>query len=205
MKKIILVLAFLPFISFAQNETEIKHFNAGCGFSAGFFNPSKVNDYIEYDLSRRNLLIQSGFSNIILNLGGRVFLGYTTDANIGFEGFFEAAIAPKIVKVTNGSSTTYLLNRLSPGIKLTYKIRINEESNIVVGAGPMFNRISFFDDDNKFKGSSIGGKFELKYEYKMENFTPSAFIDIDYAKAKDKGLEMGYTGVELGVAIAGNW
>lgn len=205
MKKILLFLLFIPVFAFAQNEDVKTHFKAGGGFSLGFFNPSKVNDYIDADIKSHSMMIQSGFSEMIMNFGGRVFVGYTTDANLGFDAFIEGALGPKIIKANNGSSITYLFNRLSPGVKLTYQLLINDESSLVFGAGPMYNRISFSDGDNKFHGSSLGGKFEIAYQYKMENFTPCAFINVDFAKVKDKYLEMNYTGIEIGFAISGNW
>jgi hypothetical protein len=206
MKKLLFILLFVPVIAFSQTDEKNSHFQLGCGFSSGFFNPSEVNDIIDAYLTSNNMIVETGFSEIVMNLGGRVFVGYKSEINLGFEAFLEGAIGPKVIAANNGESVTFLLNRLSEGVKLTYDIQLSRRHSIIVGAGPMLSRMKFVaDGDEILNGSSVGGKLSVAYQFNYKHIAPRAFIDIDFAKAKDKEVEMNYSGVEIGLAFSGIW
>lgn len=197
---------FIPVFTFAQDEEKKTHFQVGAGFSFGFFNPSDINDYIADDLDFHNMIVQTGFSGMFLNIGGRFFVGYKTDINLGVETFLEGAIGPKIISVNGGGGMAYLFNRFSPGVKLTYNLQLSKKSSLVFGTGPMFNNMNFkVDGDKIISGASLGSKFEVAYQFNQRHIAPRAFIDVDFAKVKSKVIEMNYSGVQIGVAFSGIW
>ena len=203
MKKLLFVLLFIPTLAFAQDE-EKKHIQAGVGFSFGFFNPADVNDYIDWRLQGASM--ETGFSEIIMHFGGKAFVGYRADNNLGIEAFLEGNIAPKILSVSNGEDLNIMLNRVAPGVQLSYDIRLGKKHSIILGAGPTYNMISLRDDGDKVaSASAIGGKFTVAYQFSHKHIAPRAFIDIDYAKATDNGIEMNYSGVQIGLAFSGLW
>ena len=206
MKKLLLLLLLIPNMVFAQNGAEKKHFQLGFGYSLGFFNPSDVNDYINLRLDMQNATMQEGTPSMFLNIGGRIFAGYKTSFNLGFEAFLEGALGPKVITVINGSNMSFMFNRFSPGVKVTYDIELGRKSSLILGAGIMHNRLKFIDDDDVIaKAASLGGKFSVAYQLNLRHIAPRAFIDIDIAKAHDNSIEMNYSGVQLGLAFSGIW
>jgi hypothetical protein len=207
MKNLFIMLLFIPAIAFAQNEEKKSHFQVGAGFSIGGFYPTEINDQIQSYLDYNNYSISTGTSDMFMYLGGRIFVAYTSSINLGGEVFLEGATSPKYVSVTNGDDVSFFFNRLSPGAKLTYSIQMNRISNLIIGAGLMYNRMKFNADGEKIYGYSWGEKFEVAYQLNFKHIAPRAFIDVNFAKAKDDdyGIDMNYTGAEIGLAFSGLW
>lgn len=205
MKKLILILCFIPVMAFSQTEEEKGHFQLGAGFSFGGFYPEDINNAVDEAFSGTE--IETGTTDLFLNLGGRIFAGYVTKSNIGFEGFLEGAIAPKMVTFSDGSDDiTYSLNRTSLGVKLTYALHMGKRNSIIFGAGPMYNILKFkFDGDEVLNATSVGAKFSVAYQFNYRHIAPRVFIDFDLAKAKDNGIEMNYSGGQFGIAFSGWW
>jgi len=205
MKKLIIILLFIPVVALSQTEEKQGHFQLGAGFSFGGFYPEKINNALDELFAGTD--VETGTTDLFMNLGGRIFAGYETKSNIGFEGFLEGAIAPKIVTFSDGSDDiTYSLNRTSIGLKLTYALHMGKRNSIILGAGPMYNIIKFkFDGDESLKGTSVGAKFSVAYQFNYRHIAPRVFIDFDLAKAKDNGIEMNYSGGQFGIAFSGLW
>jgi len=85
MKKLIFILLFIPVVALSQTEEKQGHFQLGAGFSLGGFYPEEINDALDALFAGTN--VESGTTALFMNLGGRIFAGYQTKSNIGFEGF----------------------------------------------------------------------------------------------------------------------
>lgn len=206
MKKLLYLFLLIPILSFSQNNEEKKHIQFGFGYSLGFFNPDVINDYIYLRLHQQHLVMQEGTSDMFLNVGGRIFAGYKTDINLGFEVFLEGALGPKIIYAAYDDDMTFLFNRLSPGLKITYDIQVGRKSSIILGGGVMFNSLIFKENSDKlYFARSLGGKFSVAYQINFKHIAPRVFVDIDIAKAKDNGFELDYSGVQIGLAFSGIW
>jgi len=210
MKKLLAILLFVPLLASAQDDEKKSGIRFGAGFSVGIFNPTDVNDYINSSLDYNNVTVEAGFSEIIMNVGGRLFLGYKSASNFGAELFLEGAMGPKTIMVSNGDDVTFLLNRGSTGLKFTYDWQFSRRHSLIFGAGPMYSNMSFSggadgDMDNIAKASALGAKLGVAYQFQYKHMAPRAFVDIDIASATDRGLEMNYSGVQIGVAFAGLW
>ncbi len=206
MKKLILLLLLIPVLAYAQDDK--KHFQVGAGYSFGFFSPSDVNDYINNRINEEGVTIIEGTSDMFMNIGGRLFVGYKTNFNLGFEAFLEGALGPKSIQVSGGNDMTFMFNRLSPGLKLTYDLELGRRSSLIFGAGIMHNRLKFKEDGEELtSASSWGTKFSVAYQLNFRHIAPRVFVDVDLAKAKDKekNFEMNYSGVQIGMAFSGVW
>jgi hypothetical protein len=205
MKYLIVILLFVPLSAFSQDDQPESHMLTGVSLSLGFFNhPLDINSVIDSYLDAEDMIEKKGESDLFVNFGGRMFLGYKAKNNFGIEAFTEVVIAPKLIMSDYGSHMV-LFNRISPGIKLTYDIRLNSSNSLILGAGPMYNRMKFVIDGEKTKAASWGTKFELAYQLTILDIAPRAFIDVDFAKASKNGIEMDYSGIQFGLAFSGLW
>lgn len=226
MRNLLLILLFIPTLAFAQSEDK-KHFQVGFGFSFGSFNPTDVNDYIDSRIGGAPIQTPQramGFKvrkdyhdgddpstgtdtpEIILHLGGKVFMGYRANNNLGIEAFLEGNSAPKMISADNGDDLSFWLNRSVFGAQLSYAIRLGKKHNIILGAGPTYNKISLRDDGHKIAcASTVGSKYTVAYQFNYKHIAPRLYLDVDLAKAKDNGIKMDYSGVQFGLAFSGLW
>jgi hypothetical protein len=207
MKRLLLILLLLPFLAFSQDEEKHGHFQLGAGFGFGFFNPTEINDWTTNYFEENDVEFTSGFPELFLNLGGRVFMGYQTKFNLGVEAFLEGATAPKVV----AGADSYSFNRLSPGAKLYYSIPVSRIFKIIVGAGPTYNKLKFtMGGDKLFEEKGvIGTKIGLAFQFNARHFAPRVSIDYDMIKATGTNVntaekvELNYSGVQIGLCLSG--
>jgi hypothetical protein len=214
MKRILLILLVLPIMAFSQDDEKHGHFQVGAGFGFGIFFPSEINDYMSEYFDDHDISLNYGSTELFMNLGGRIFMGYQTKFNLGIEAFLEGAVAPKSVKVTNGSDFAYSMNRMSPGAKLYYSIPVSRVFKIIVGAGPTYNRLKFTLDGNKLfeQKGVIGTKVGIAFQFNARHFAPRVAIDYDMIKGNAKyidnygaqrSIEMNYSGIQIGLCLSG--
>ena len=226
MRNLLLILLFIPTLAFAQSEDK-KHFQVGFGFSFGSLSPTAVNDYINYRISntpptriapmhaynkKRDIFDDDDPSSndenseINIDFGGRIFMGYRANNNFGIEAFLEGNSAPQIVSTINDGNLLFVFNRSSIGIQLSYDIRLGKKHNIILGAGPTYNKMSLRVEGNKIaSANAIGSKFTAAYQFNYKHIAPRIFIDMDYAEAKNNTIDLDYSGVQIGLAFSGLW
>ena len=205
MKKIailflIVLLIYNPL--FSQSEKNVNNklrFGLGVGF--GFFYPTDVNDLIE--AQNKDIIITSGFEQLIMNYSGRMSLTYKVNTRIDLSVCTEYSWAPKLLVV--GDNTRYYhFDKFSTGFITKFHIPVKSgKHSIFFAPGLHYNFMKFVDyNKNVYKGNAIGARVEGGLSFNFGSFNLQPFIFYDYAKAIDKtnyDFELNYSGVQIGV------
>jgi hypothetical protein len=205
-KSLILVLiigTFMQISSFSQEINQKKIFFVISG-GMSFFGPSGVNKYIKDYLDSKNITIQGGFSEIIMNLNAKLGLKYKVNENLGLSGVVDFAIAPKFVAVSNGNSESFSFNRVSPGVICDFCFDNKSGNKYIVGAGLFDNFMSFKD----YSASAIGFRLQAGKDIKVGKSLVNLLFVVNLmpsvnAKNSGESVELNYTdfGVCLGIEL----
>ena len=201
MKKTLCTLAFcISFSSFLFGQKDTSQFKIGAGGGMGFFNPIDVNKYISDYISSYNGRMESGFSDVIMNVFGLVSASYTFKSNVEFRGTFECAVAPKVITATNGDGKNFAFWRFSPGISLNYKIPISDLITMKPQLGLFYHQMSF----EGYSAGNIGERLQINFDYvSTDNFVFEFFVGMDLAKANTNSSSLktlSYSGGIFGLA-----
>jgi hypothetical protein len=187
-----------------DNTAKTSAFYPSFGLGIGFFYPSDVNDYIDFDMAYQGV---EGTFNTDLYMYLEVKAGLTYRMkSFDVTGGLEYDVAPKFVVVDGGSSgnLTYFYHRLSPEISANYYIsNKNGKNAFFIGGGINYSFLSF----EEFKASAPGFKVQLGYSMQFGKFNLQPYGAFRYTKATDSSNEMGdfeldYTGGQIGVNMS---
>lgn len=206
--KNIISITLIAFISFGQStlfsqEDSTRKIFFGISGGMSFFDPSGVNGYIKNYLSAKNELIESGFSDIVLNLSLKLDLSYKVNENIDLSGIIDLAFAPKIIVITNSNNTeSFSFNRYSPGATFDYYIGGRKDNKLILGAGILYNFMGF----QGYTGSGISFRMEAGKSIQVGSIKLKFMGIINIMPpidGKNQGtiVELNYTDVGLSLGI----
>jgi hypothetical protein len=166
MKKIhfILLVVFILFSQFKVSSQIDSTRKVFVGFTAGmsFFGPSGVNNKLKELIG--DVDIQSGFSEIVMNVNGSFSIIYKINERVDFSGIFDIAIAPKVLTIYNtGETSTFSFNRFSPGAMCNIYFGNEKNSKFVMGAGVLYNFMNF----EGYTGSGFSLRLQAGQNFKM--------------------------------------
>jgi hypothetical protein len=196
MKKIVLISVLFSLSLLVKSQDQQSpppKFYLGFQYSAGFFYPSDVNDYIDNYLKVHNIIIQAGSSAIFMNHCFDFTGLYMVNSVIGIQGGADIAFAPKFLSVSNGESKFFNFWRFSPwgGANLY------AGSFCISGKG-MYNMMSF----EGYKVSKLGWNVTASYGVNISTLRFSPFIAFDYAKGDaTNNFELNFTNVRFGFEL----
>jgi hypothetical protein len=205
--QLVMIIALMLPVSILQSQESSTRSTAvypTFGFGIGFFYPSDVNDYIQYEIDDLGYTDQYNTSlYMYLEIkGGLTFRMKKMDIS----GSLEYCIAPKWVVVTGGGSNlTYSYTRLSPVITANYYIPLKSGRHaFFLGGGVHYNIMKF----KKFSASSPGFKLQAGFSLQMGKFNLQPYVAFNYVKATDSSdqvwgdFDMDYTGGQIGIMLS---
>jgi hypothetical protein len=207
--KALIWLAFIVIISWQtllsqDSITKTFAFYPSVGFGIGFFYPSDVNDYIEFDMASQGV---AGSYNTSLYMYLEVKAGLTYRMKcFDITGGFEYDVAPKFILVSGSSvnSITYFYHRLSPEISANYYFSTKNSKNaFFIGGGANYSFLSF----EEYRASAPGLKVQLGYSMQFDKFNLQPYGAFRYTRATDSstGMDdfvMDYTGGQFGLILS---
>ncbi|GHT19318.1 hypothetical protein AGMMS4957_03300 [Bacteroidia bacterium] len=208
MKKTICIFAFsilfCPLALFGQESKITNKFLYGAGGDLGFFHPSAFYDYVERYAAANNLESTSSIDG--LNFAPRAFVGYRLNPRIDLMLVGEYAISQKTtyLKTNVGLGDKFGFNKLSGGLLLTYNIvPLTPKMGIIVSGGILYNHITMEGNKESLRSnSSIGFRLQSGVGfYSTDKFSLQSLIGYDYARANDRGFDLNYSGVKIGINI----
>jgi hypothetical protein len=167
------------------------------GIGIGFFYPSDVNDYIDYDLSNYITINEDMYMYLEIK-GGLTYRLKKVD----FSALVEFDVAPKIA--TTGDETyTYFFTRLAPEISVNYYISNRTGKNaFFIGAGVSYAFLTFKD----YSASAPGVKAQLGYSMQFGKFNMQPYLAFRYNKATDSAtlgnFDLDFTGGQIGLIFS---
>ncbi|WP_430816016.1 hypothetical protein [Carboxylicivirga sp. RSCT41] len=213
MKTKLLLLSVLLIISmrmFAQEDIvidvkqeETKKVNFGIGVAYGFFNPKEINDLVDNAFPSEDM--EYGFSELILNIVGKVNLNYNVSERFFITTYMEYAWAPKFMTDESSDETFYYsFNRFAPGLspKVLFPFGSGKHS-FFFSPGVSYNFMNFKFDDADFEStaSNIGMKIQGGVNLQVGKVKMQPYMAYDYANSKDDkyDLELNYSGLQMGI------
>jgi hypothetical protein len=202
MKRVLFIALALLFVSAfitkAQESTsKTSALYPSFGIGIGFFYPSDVNDFIDYDLSSYITVNEDMYMYLEVK-GGLTYRLKKLD----FSGMLEFDVGPKIA--TTGDETfTYFFTRVAPEISVNYYISTGSGKNAFFLGGAVSYAFMKFEE---FSASAPGFKAQVGYSLQFGKFNMQPYIAFRYNKATDD-LEMGsfdldYTGGQIGLIFS---
>ena len=192
----------------AQEEKSEKYYSRvvhpGVGFKIGIFYPSDVNKYITSYFDIKGVKINMGTSDLILNLVPEVSLSIRPSKRFEIFVTGEYGISPKFVAVTNGENEYFSFNRASLGVLGNIHMFVGKKNTFFVGAGVLYNSLTFTDpDEKKFTGSCIGGRIQGGFSLILGQTSLQPNIGIDFIETDGTSslgkINLNYSGFHFGV------
>jgi hypothetical protein len=187
-----------------DSAAKTSAFYPSLGLGIGFFYPSDVNDYMEFDMASQGV---AGTYNTTMYMYLEVKAGLTYRMkSFDITGGIEYNVAPKYIIVEGGSvnSISYFYHRLSPEISANYYIsNKNGKNAFFIGGGINYSFLSF----EEFSASAPGFKVQLGYSMQFGKFNLQPYGAFRYTRATDSSTGMGdfvmdYTGGQIGVTMS---
>lgn len=201
----ILVFTVISIIQAQDEKIKIKgnRFVVGIGFNIGYFNPEDVNQYIETWLDDKGYIETIGFTDMVLNLGGHINMGYRFTDYIELYGTAEYCAGMKYFSIAGGNNYFFHIRRISPGLVANVLIPLSYtgKNSFFVGAGIFFHMLKF----EEYEETKAGFRGQIGVSLNNFNFNPQLFIAYDSAKATDKDqpqeFELDFSGFQLGINL----
>jgi hypothetical protein len=194
-------------VTLFQSDENERFVYGGIGIVIGIFSPADINEYMEDQTS--HLLITSGTVSMFSNYGVKPSVTVRPHRIIEIGVFGEFSWAPKFILVSGDESYYFSFTRVSPGI--TPKIHLpfgTGRHSLFFAPAVTYNFLTFKDsqDNQDFKGNSVGGKMQVGFCLDFRKMLLEPFIAYDYAKATDmesgySDFELNYSSFQLGVEI----
>ena len=184
-----------------SEKTEQRIVSGGFGVGLGIFYPGQVNDYIKDVTS--NLLITSGFADMITNYIGKASISVRPAPVIEISAYCEFSWAPKFILVSSGDNYYFSFTKISPVLSPKFHIPIRGGKNSLFFAPAVtYNFMKFKDDHNGWETDMEkcwGWKFQVGFNFEMRKIILKPYVGYDHAKAINGYSELNYSGAQLGI------
>jgi hypothetical protein len=198
LKMLLLIFALLNVISLKSQNRPFVQFYPTFGISAGYFNPSRVNDFIKQDLSS---------NNIVSSTNTDMFLYYTGQAGLALKirwieitGFLEYATSPKWIIVLNGTTRSYYFNRFTYGATANFHIPFGLSKHAFIVGGGIHNNNMTFDI---YDASALGYRIQAGVSLQFGWFNLQPYLAYNnVAGTAPVNFEMNYTGGQMGLVFS---
>ncbi|MBN1181001.1 MAG: hypothetical protein JXB49_01855 [Bacteroidales bacterium] len=176
------MLCFTLFISAQESSRSDpdEKITYGFGSGIGYFNPKGVNNYIENFIedktSGMTVTTKDGFTEIFLFFTLRGFVSYEVAENTYIDGFLEGGWAPKLITI-NSEMYTFAYWRLTPGAVASYHIPLEDENDINLGVGLLYNFYKF----KEITGNGINYRTQIGFKIPNDGNPLNTYLAVDFA------------------------
>jgi hypothetical protein len=200
LKTMVLFICILSVSAFSLRGQDLKKFAFGPGLSIniGVFNPEDVNAYIDNALSGYTILL--GNTDMIIYYEVSGFFTFKTRW-VDVTPTFNYAISPKIVV----GAENFYFTRLSPGVLANFCIPVgmSGKNAFFIGGGIQYHMMKFEESEgNTFEANKMGFRAQIGFDLQTKGFNLSPTLAYNIADSQTAGLDMNYSGVQLGIVMS---
>ena len=185
------------------NDTIYKPYEFGIGAGFRVINPKSFDDFVNNTAAQTSGKVYSTFGNTLEDL--RVFIGLRLTRKIDLNLIGDVSFCDRRIQKIVGKDTLYAsFNALkaSVGFLVGYRIQFKPKLGFIISGGPMYNSITIQNDGlgEFFSVKSLGGRLQGGINFfANKNCILQILIGGEYANARDKNLEMNFSGMLIGV------
>jgi hypothetical protein len=199
-KALVILILVLSVSATSLRGQDLKKFAFGPGLSLniGVFNPEDVNAYIANALSGYTILL--GNTDMILYYEVSGFFTFKTRW-VDIIPTFNYAISPKIVV----GAENFYFSRISPGVLANFCIPVgmSGKNAFFIGGGIQYHKMKFEESEGStFEANKLGFRAQLGFDLQAGSFNLSPTLAYNIADSQTAGLDMNYSGFQLGLVMS---